>query len=127
MEAEGSVEWLSDWFFQYYEEDDSYVLLFQLADIDEIPMTASGTVEIYICNDNGEVVYDNIHWFDPANFEEWIYQETEEMYLASIYISPESILNGSTENGTVYFEVYGEDYAFEECTIEVDCLPAVNP
>ena len=34
---------------------------------------------------------------------------------------------GSTAYGTVYFEVYGDNYAFEECSESVDCLPVGTP
>ena len=120
---EQEVEWISDWRFSYYEDEDTYVLLFQLADKHEKPMSASGTVEIRIVNDDNVTVYNKPHRFTFANFEEWIYDDTDEMYLATIYISPQSIDSGSTEYGTVYFEVYGNGYAFEECTVETDCLP----
>ena len=120
------VEWISDWRFSYYEDEDTYVLLFQLADEKETPMSAAGTVEIRIVNANNVTVYNKTHKFTYANFENWIYDNTDEMYLATIYISPQSIERGSTAHGTVYFEVYGNGYAFEECTEEVDCLPTAT-
>lgn len=122
-EPKREVEWISDWRFQYYADEDTYVLLFQLADQDEVPMSASGTVEIRIVNDDNVTVYSKTHTFTVANFEEWIYDDTDEMYLATIYISPQSITKGSTEYGTVYFEVYGDGYSFEECTEYVFDLP----
>lgn len=117
------VEWISDWRFSYYADEDTYVLLFQLAGKEEKPMSASGTVEIRIVNADNVTVYNKTHKFTFADFEEWIYDDTDEMYLATIYISPSSIDRGSTANGTVYFEVYGNGYAFDECTEDVDCLP----
>ena len=127
-EAKREVEWISDWRFQYYADEDTYVLLFQLADKDEVPMSASGTVEIRIVNDDNVTVYSKTHTFTAADFEEWIYDDTDEMYLATIYISPQSITKGSTECGTVYFEVYGDDYSFDECTELVYDLPTgTNP
>ena len=117
------VEWLSDYRFQYYEEEDTYVLLFQLADKNENPMSAIGTVDIRIVNNDGASVYEKKHSFSEDNFEEWVYDDVNEMYLATIYISPSSIDSGSTEYGTVFFEVYGNDYGFEECSIEVFDLP----
>lgn len=126
-ETASGVEWITNWFFQYYDEGECYVLLFGLEDIHEKPLTAEGTVEAWIMNDDEEMVYDEIHTFTPANFEEWIYDETEELYLATIYIPTESIQAGSTPFGTVYLEVYGEDFAFDICTEVVDCLPVANP
>lgn len=121
------VEWISDWRFFYYEEYDSYVLLFQLANKEEIPVAVEGTVDICIVNNKNVTVYEDSRSFVPASFEEWIYDDTDEMYLATIYISPNKITNGSTAEGTIYFEVYGENYAFEECSEPVDCLPVGTP
>ena len=125
-EVQPEVEWISDWRFSYYADENTYVLLFQLADKDENPISTSGTVEIRIINSDNTTVYSKTHYFTAANFEEWIYDDTDEMYLATIYISPQSIKGGSTAYGTVYFEVYGEGYSFEECTEDVDCLPTGN-
>lgn len=122
-EAKREVEWISDWRFQYYTDEDTYVLLFQLADKNEVPMSASGTVEIRIVNDDNVTVYSKTHTFTAADFEEWIYDDTDEKYLATVYISPQSITKGSTEYGTLYFEVYGDGYSFEECTESVFDLP----
>lgn len=127
------VEWISDWRFLYYADEDTYVLLFQLADKDEIPMSASGTAKIRIVNNDNVTVYNKTHDFTAENFEEWIYNDTDEMYLAAIYISPQSIINGSTKYGTVYFEVSGNGYRFEECTATAVDLPtgtnstSINP
>lgn len=117
------VEWLSDYRFQYYEEENTYVLLFQLSDKNERPMAANGAVNIRIVNDDGMIVYSQNHNFSEVNFEKWIYDEVDEMYLATIYISPSSINAGSTEYGTVFFEIYGDDYGFEECSIDAFDLP----
>lgn len=117
------VEWLSDYRFQYYAEENTYVLLFQLSDKNENPMSAAGIVDIHIVNNDGVYVYNKKHSFSEGNFEEWIYDDVNEMYLATIYISPSNIDSGSTEYGTVFFEVYGDNYSFDECSIEVFDLP----
>ena len=117
------VEWLSDYRFQYYDDEDVYVLLFQLSDVSEVPLSASGSVDILIVNDYGETVYSNTHRFTESNFEEWIYYGTDEMYLCTIYIAPEDIVEGDTANGTCYFEVSGDGFYFEECSYDVDDLP----
>ena len=125
-EAKQEVEWLSDYRFQYYAEEDIYVLLFQLSDKNKVPMSADGNVKIRIVNDNNATVYNKTHSFSSSNFEEWIYDDTDEMYVATIYISPKSIECGSTEYGTVYFEVYGSEYEFEECTLYAVDLPLIS-
>ena len=117
------VEWISNYRFQYYAKENTYVLLFQLSDKNKNPTSAIGMVDIRIVNNDGISVYDKKHTFSEGDFEEWIYDDIEEMYVATIYISPFRIDSGSTEYGTVFFEVYGDDYSFDECSIEVFNLP----
>lgn len=122
-EAKQQVKWLSDYRFQYYAKENTYVLLFQLADNNKVPTSANGTAKIRIVNNDNITVYTKTHNFTATNFKEWIYDNTDKMYLATIYISPDSIEKGSTEYGTVYFEVYGTEYNFDECTISATGLP----
>ena len=121
-ENAADVEWLSDYRFQYYDDEDVYVLLFQLSDVYEDPVSASGTVDIKVVNDYGSTVYKGTHRFSSSDFEEWYYGD-EEMYLCTIYIAPEQITEGSTKNGTCYFEVSGSGFAFDECDCDIDDLP----
>ena len=118
-----TVTWLSNYRFLYYEDFSKFVLLFELSDENENAVSASGTVKIRIVNDDNVTVYDKTRNFTKANFENWTYDDTEEMYLAAIYIEPKDIVSGSTEFGNVYFSVYGDDYNFEECSISVFDLP----
>lgn len=118
-----TVTWLSDYRFLYYEDFSKFVLLFELSDENEKTVSASGTVEIKIVNDDKATVYNKKRTFSKSNFENWTYDDTVEMYLAAIYIEPNDITAGSTEFGTVYFTVYGDDYNFEECSISVFDLP----
>lgn len=117
------IEWISKSQFFYYEEEETFVLLFELADKNEVPMSSSGTVDIRIVNDNGVLVYEKSKSFTDENFENWIQGETEEHYLGSISIAPSEIADGTTSYGTVYFEVYGDDYYFDESTLTVSGLP----
>lgn len=119
------VEWISERDFFYYEDEDSFVLVFELSDENEVTMTSSGTVDIRIVNKAGVTVYDRQHPFSKDSFEEWIYDDTIEKYLASIYIDPNEIVSGTTSKGTVYFTVYGDDYSFDESTLEATGLPAL--
>ena len=125
--ADRKVWWISDWGFLYHAEKESYVLLFQLKDADKLPMSAGGTVKIRIVNNDNVTVYSQTHTFTSEHFETWRFEDGEKLLLATIYISPGSIAKGSTPNGTVYFEVYGEDYSFDECTDTTTELPVTQP
>lgn len=118
-----TVEWISERDFFYYEDYDKFVLVFELADEDEITMSSSGTVEIRIVNNDGVTVYEKTRTFTESNFEEWTYNETIEKYLASIYINPNDITPGTSSEGKIYFVVYGDDYYFDESTLNAYDLP----
>lgn len=117
------VEWISERDFFYYEDYNKFVLVFELADEEEVAMTSNGTVEIKIVNNDGVIVYEKTHTFTESNFEEWTYDNTIDKFLASIYIDPSSIASGTASEGTVYFTVYGDDYYFDESTLTVYDLP----
>lgn len=117
------VWWISDWGFLYYAEKETYVLLFQLKDADKLPMSVGGTVKIRIVNNDNVTVYSQTHTFTSEHFETWRFESGEKLLLATIYISPGSIAKGSTPNGTVYFEVFGKDYSFDEGTTTTTELP----
>lgn len=119
---EQEVEYLSNYRFQYYEDESAYVLLFQLTDQTGVPMSANGTVKIRIVNDRGTTVYNKTHTFSSASFEEWLYDGVS-VHVAAIYIPPSSITASSTDEGTVYFEVFSSEFTFEECEIVAFDLP----
>lgn len=118
-----NVKWISEWDFFYYDDDEEYVLVFQLSDEDEIPMSASGQVDIKIVNDDGITVYNKTRSFTEEDFYIWTEDDSTEWYLATISIKPDDIMQGTCFEGTVYFTVYGDDFAFEETTLYVSDLP----
>lgn len=119
----GEVEWISNRDFLYYEDEDTYVLLFELADKNETPMKSSGTVDMRIVNTDGVTVYSKSKHFTESSFENWIRGGTDEYMLATIYIAPDEITKGSTEYGNIYFTVYGDNYYFDEYSLYVSELP----
>ncbi len=120
------VEWISDYRFLYYNETSEYVLLFELSDENENAISADGAVDIRIVNDSGATVYKETREFSSNNFEEWIYDEEREVYVAAIYIEPGDMVRGNTASGMVYFKVSGWDYSFEELSYPVYDLPSVE-
>ena len=117
------VDWLLNWEFFYYDDKEEFVLLFELADKNEVPISSTGTAEIRIVNDVGEVIYERTRFFSEDDFSKWTQGNGNEYYYASIYIAPDDIYAGLSEKGIVYFTVYGETYSFEEEAIHTDGLP----
>jgi len=117
------IEWLMEWDFFYYEEEDCYVLAFQLGDEYKNPVTGHGTVELTIKNDDGVLVYEGSGTFTEDFYEDWIYDDGTEISLITFYISPENITKGSSSNGEAYLIVYGDGFDFEEVTMDVCDLP----
>ena len=120
-----NVEWISQRDFFYYDDDEAYVLLFQLADEDKIPMSSSGKVDIRIVNNDGITVYSKTHIFTEKDFYYWTdgSNDSYDLYLATIYIDPADIAIGSCADGKVCFVVYGDDYYFNESTLSTNELP----
>lgn len=121
-----NVEWLKDWEIQYEDALDAYVLLFELSDEQEVPVSSSGIVEITIVNSDNVTVYDEKRTFTETQFDYWYDEEDNEYYLAAIYIYNSVIKPGTASTGTVYFTVYGNDYSFDECSVEIYDLPNIN-
>ena len=116
------VEWLSDYRFEYFADEDTYVLLFQLSERYGNPVVARGTVDIMVVNNDGQIVYEQTHRFNEYSFEQWYYGNTE-MFLATIYVDPSEISVGATNLGVCYFEVSGDGLLFESCSCDVTDLP----
>jgi len=119
-----TVEWLSEWQIWYEPEYDSFVLVFELADENEVPMSSDGTIDIRIVNDDGITVYEGTTDFSHRDFDFWYYEnDTVEKYQASILIGIQDIETSSCSQGTVYFTLEGEDYYFDETSLPVYDLP----
>ena len=121
-----TVEFLADWLFIYDPEEKCFALLFQLLDEDENPISANGTVKIQIVNHDHVVVYNQTYTFTSADFFHWTHNNGEDMYSAIILIPQSDIVKSSASDGTVYFEVYGDDYIFDKCEVSTSDLPT-NP
>ena len=118
-----SVEWISERDFFYYEDENVYVLVFELSNEREQPIKCRGTVELKIVNSDNIILYETKYNFQKSDFETWTYEDGTEKVLATIYITPRDIDNGFSSKGTIYFTVYGEDFYFEESTLSIFDLP----
>ena len=118
-----TAEWISEREFFYYEDENAYVLVFQLSNEAEEPIECTGTVELKIVNFENIVLYEQKYDFDKSDFYTWTFEGGAEKLLATIFIYPWEIDGGSSSEGTIYFTVYGEDFYFDECTLNIFDLP----
>ena len=117
------VNTLTNWSFQYNDSTDDYSLFFALCDTKEKEVASPGEVSIRIENENGQVVYEGKKTFDKSDFGTYESKVAGEHYLADVRIGTDEITEGSSENGTVYFTISGDDFAFDEVHCEVYDLP----
>ena len=120
------VKYLSDRSFIYYDDADSYVLLFSLKDANETRIAAPSKVDIRIENDKGVIVYKKTHYLTPHNFSTWTSTFYGERYLASVYIDPADIMEGESSSGNVYFTVTNGNYYFDESKVSASDLPKID-
>ena len=121
----GKVKLLRCWTFGWSEEKERYVLSFELCDQNGNNLTAAGTVEIEIVNDEGHTVYKRTLSF-AASDHTAVQLSMGERKLMTVAIPESDIAVGSTYDGTVFFTISGVGYAFDTATTRASDLPA-NP
>ena len=119
-----NVEWISNRQVWHQDENDRYVLVFTLSDANKNPVAVPGWVMVTITNDNNETVYEMLHIFFAESFQYWYYDNyTIKKYQATIYIDDSEIEASYFSSGTLTFDVGGDDYSFDEYTLEIEGLP----
>lgn len=121
---ESKVEYISDRYVWDY--DGYYTFAFSFKDASYTRISSPAYVDIRIVNDNGETVYDNSHYISEYSFGQWTYRG-ETMLLASIRIYDEYITPGSSDKGTLYYQIYdqhdGYFFTFSEYSLDISDLP----
>ena len=79
-----------------------------------------------IVNDEGIVVYEKTKYVTLHDFSTWSSAFYGERYLASIYIAPEDIAQGTTSSGNVFFTVTVGDWGFDESKVSTSELPTLD-
>lgn len=117
-----SVKVLQSWGFEWSTEQEKYALYFELSDQSGNYLTESGSVDVEIVNDAGEVLYEKTLSFTAKDIIT-IEKKNIERKLSVVYISEEDITEGKTPNGTVTFRVRGVGYYFEAAPVRAYNLP----
>ena len=105
------VEWISERQVWYDSNNECFVLVFSLLDGKKNEIAAPSAVAVTIYNDNNELVYDSGHYIDDYDFLEWSYNNgAVKKYQATIRIYDYMIDGGTTDSGTIYFDVFNPGY-----------------
>lgn len=123
-----NIEYISDLDAVYYSDQDLYRIFFSLKFKDGTYTDASGTSDIKIVDNNGKELFNNQIDFTENNFSNWTSKITNNnRYLCSIDIKRSSLLESTTEKGTIYLVVkLLDDSKFKECKISIDNLPVAS-
>lgn len=123
--ADNSIETLKSWSFQYNEGTNDYSLFFGLCNKSGEFVAANVDVDIRIENDEKEEIYKDTKSVSRDDFDYYSNEVSGEQYLANVRILADDIMQGKSENGTVYFTVYKENIVdFDEVNCSaMYCLP----
>ena len=81
-------------------------------------------VEVYIKNDDGQIVYKATKILQSSDFMDWKSSYSTYKNQATIYIYDEEITQGEIASGDIYFTVYNEGYfQFAEQSLSISKLP----
>lgn len=117
-----SVHYISNRSIQ--EEDGCYTLLFGLENDSEEKVAVPVIVDIRIVNDDNQEVFRSHRALSEYDFGTWSNRISGSMLLASTEIEADSIKDGTSSSGTIYFTVYNPGYfSFPESDLSIYGLP----
>ena len=123
-----NVWYITDGKCQY--EDGVYTILFGFEDENNDELWINARIDLEIVDDNNEVLYKGFFYITELDYSIWSNAISGDKYLASIEISEDDILEGSTESGKIVLNVTGEEYQFllfENYEIDAYDLPCKAP
>lgn len=121
-DSKQSVKYIGNRSVEYYQNDNLERVFFSLMDQNKKEMSASGNVDMRIEN-NGEVVYQKTVQFTNGNFSDWTSSSYGKRYMCSIDIPTNDITPGKNSNGKIYIKVYGNEFSFDEYSLDMHNLP----
>lgn len=123
--SESKVKTLKSWQFQHNSGTSDYSLFFSLLDNNDRAISASGTVDIRIEDEDGNILYSGQKSFTQYDFGNYSSELQGEQYLVNIRIKESELQKGNSSSGKVYLKVYNNDYyLFDEVNCSaLYCLP----
>ena len=121
---EASVNYISERYFWYYEEEGVYGVVFSLLDQNNNYMEASGTAKVVITDANKNELYNKDIAFTEKDFTDWTNNERDESTHGCWLKIPVSELKKSTSvKGEVSITVTGDSFSFDEYKLTATNLP----
>lgn len=122
------VEYISSRQVWHQDDNDRYVFVFSLLDKNKAELKAPVVVEIYIKNDDGEIVYSAVKIIRSSDYCIWNYNDGTSKTQATIYINDNEIEAGNVRTGDLYYTVYNPGYvSFDEFSLRISSLPYKTP
>lgn len=124
------VQYISNREVWHNDTNEQFILTFSLSDSTQtIDIGVPAVVRVWIENDNGEFVYDRTLTVASTDFGYWTKNLTgAQTYRCGIYINDWEINCGTSNKGTLYFNVYNEGYFnFDTTKLSIsDNLPLMD-
>lgn len=124
------VQYISNREVWHNDTNEQFILTFSLSDSTQtIDIDVPAVVRVWIENDNGEFVYDRTLTVASTDFGYWTKNLTgAQTYRCGIYINDWEINYGTSNKGTLYFNVYNEGYFnFDTTKLSIsDNLPLMD-
>ena len=105
--------------FRYNETDDNYTLNFSLMDEKDRFVVAEADVEMWVVNDDNEIVFSGKRRITEENFKNYNLNG-EDKTLAEIVIEPNEVDKADTSDGVMNFYVNGKGFDFYDCKCDVN-------
>lgn len=120
IEMSSSVGYMANYSVQHDDASEKFTLLFSLLDYNENEISAPAIVDIYIKNDDGEIVYRGVKQVSQSDFATWTTGYGHSFYAVGIDINDSEIMKGSDDCGVICFTVYNPDYfSFDETVLQI--------
>lgn len=121
---EPEVEYISERYVEYHEENDEFVVMFALEDSQDNYLEASGTAKIKITDDAGNVIYDSEIPFTESNFTDWTRPfRDDSTHGCWLTIPRGDVQPASSSSGTLELSVTGPGFSFDPESYTITDLP----
>ncbi len=118
-----TIQWICGYAFDYLSDTRQFRLSFSLQDKNEKFLQVPVIVSIKIKNNNTETIYNAAKIITANDYRTCDDTNEKNRTAATVYIDYAEITQGTSDFGTVTFEVYNDYVHFAPYSLPVECLP----